>query len=65
MTSEVKSGGLTADASIAGRSRKKEEKIKVADQQKNQPQNNNGNKEQDLGQLLKIRREKLLSLIHI
>lgn len=34
----------------------------MADQQKNQPQNNNGNKEQDLGQLLKIRREKLAAL---
>ena len=34
----------------------------MADQQKNQPQNNNGNKEQDIGQLLKIRREKLAAL---
>ena len=34
----------------------------MADQQKNQPQNNNGNKEQDLGQLLKIKREKLAAL---
>ena len=34
----------------------------MADQQKNQPQNNNSNKEQDLGQLLKIKREKLAAL---
>ena len=34
----------------------------MADQQKNQPQNTNSNKEQDLGQLLKIKREKLAAL---
>ncbi len=34
----------------------------MAGQQNNQPQNNNGSKEQDLGQLLKIKREKLSAL---
>jgi len=35
---------------------------KVAEQQNNQPQNNRPQQEQDLGQLLKIRREKLAAL---
>lgn len=34
----------------------------MADGQNNQPQSNNGGREQDLGQLLKIRREKLSAL---